>query len=74
MFSAVTDQIDRKEAFEKHIFYQDCPQHLQVEEDTARDRSGEKVGEECAVQVEKDDEENSLVESHHVVLASSRLD
>ena len=66
MSSTLKDQVERDETFEKNILDQDRSQHLQGEHKSPVPL--DEVSQDPAVQVEKGDEENSLVESHHVML------
>ena len=72
MCSALKDQVKRNQSLEKNIFYQDCSQHLQGEDKSSF--SLEEIRQDCAVHVEETDEEDSLVESHHVVLTAPSSD
>ena len=64
--STLKDQVERDQTFEKNILNQDCSQHLQGEHKSPVPL--DEVSQDPAVQVEKGDEEDGLVESHHVVL------
>ena len=64
--STLKDQVERDETFEKNILDQDRSQHLQGEHKSSA--ALDEVSQDGAVQVEKDDEEDGLVEGHHVVL------
>ena len=72
MFSTLEDQVDRHQTLEENIFYQDCPQHLQGEDESSFPL--QEISYDCVVQVEKEKKEKSLVEGHHIVLAGSRSD